>query len=112
MEFKLRTAEAVAVLEFSGRLDAYESPRVAEWLDKAMSREAPRLVVNLAGVNFIDSTGLAKLVQAMKRCRQSGGDLHLSALQQPVRIIFELTRLDKAFQVFATEEDAIAAFGA
>lgn len=110
MEYKSRLAGKVAVLELSGRLDAYESPKVAEWLEKNTSGETPRVVVNLAGIGFIDSTGLAKLVQAMKRCRQRNGDIHLCALQQPVRIIFELTRLDKAFQIYASEDEAIAAF--
>ena len=69
-----------------------------------------QVVVNLAGVNFIDSTGLATLVQGMKHCRQEKGDLRLCGLQQPVRIIFELTRLDKAFEILTDEESAVNSF--
>ena len=51
------------------------------------------------------------LVQGMKRCRERDGDLRLCALQQPVRMIFELTRLDRAFEIYQSEEDAVQAFG-
>jgi anti-sigma B factor antagonist len=45
----------------------------------------------------------------MKHCRAAGGDLYLCHLGQPLRVIFELTRLDKAFDIFATEEQATTA---
>lgn len=67
-------------------------------------------MVNLEQVNFVDSTALATLVQGMKRARQQGGDLYLAHLQPPVRMIFELTRLDKAFAIYASEEEAVRAF--
>ena len=68
--------------------------------------------MNLENVVFVDSTALATLVQAMKRCRQLDGDLRLSNLKQPVRMIFELTRLDRAFEIFNLEEEAVGAFSA
>ena len=97
-----------AVVELSGRFDAYEAPKVREWVDEQLTRDVSRLVVDLAAVTFIDSTALAVLVQGMKRSRQQGGDLVLCGLQQPVRIIFELTRLDKAFRIYATRADVFA----
>src|ERR671929_137943 len=69
------------------------------WLEEAADKPPAHVVVNLAGVKFVDSTALAALVRSMKRCRQQGGDLHLCGLQQPVRIIFELTRLDRAIEI-------------
>lgn len=110
MDLKPRSSGDIAVLELAGRFDAYEAPSVAEWLREAASSPPARLVVDLSGVNFVDSSGLATLVQGMKRCRQQNGDLHLCSLQQPVRIIFELTRLDKAFAIFDKPEEAVDAF--
>ncbi len=98
-----------AVVKLGGRFDAYEAPRVREWVDEQLTRGISKLVVDLEEVTFIDSTALAVLVQGMKRSRQQGGDLFLCGLQQPVRIIFELTRLDKAFHIYATRADALAA---
>jgi anti-sigma B factor antagonist len=110
MEMKQLEAEQVAILELTGRFDAYVAPPIADWLDKATNAAPARIIVNLAKVNFIDSTGLATLVQGMKRSRQHGGDLYLCNLQQPVRVIFELTRLNKAIQIFDTPDEALKAF--
>ncbi|GAP64693.1 anti-sigma B factor antagonist [Ardenticatena maritima] len=110
MELKPRYEEGKAMLHLAGRFDAYQAPAVAEWLDDTMKAGTHNIIIDLSGVNFIDSTGLATLVQAMKHARQHGGDLVLCRLQQPVRIIFELTRLDKAFRIFETEEEALAYF--
>lgn len=100
----------VAIMTLSGRFDAHEVPEVRRQLENSTRDSKGKLVLNLSGINFIDSSGLASLVQAMKHCREAGGDLHLSDLGHPVRIIFELTRLDKAFTVFEAEAAAISAF--
>ena len=101
----------VKILTVQGRFDTYNAPPVREWLEEAVRTRPPFIVVNLAGVNFVDSTAMATLVQGMKRCRERDGDLRLCALQQPVRMIFELTRLDRAFEIYQSEEDAVQAFG-
>lgn len=100
----------VAILELAGRFDAYEEPQVKQWLAREAASAPAQLIVNLSEVSFVDSTALATLVQGMKHCREQNGDLYLCHLQQPVRIIFELTRLDKAFKIFTDEAAAIAAF--
>jgi anti-sigma B factor antagonist len=110
MDLKTHTMGSVTVLELAGRFDAYEAPAVNEALEKAVVSPPARVVVDLSGVNFIDSTGLATLVTGMKHCRQKEGDLYLCCLQQPVRIIFELTRLDKAFQLLGDRQAAVSAF--
>jgi anti-sigma B factor antagonist len=108
MEIQTRKQDAVTVFELTGRFDAYEVPRLMEALEAPAQENEAKLLVNLSAVNFIDSSGLAALVQYMKRCREHGGDLRLSNLMQPVRIIFELTRLDKAFAIFPDETAALA----
>ena len=112
MEMKVRSEKGVSILELAGRFDAYATPSVVEWLNETAATPPANIVVNLAQVHFIDSTGLATLVQGMKRCRQNGGDLRLCHLQQPVRIIFELTCLDRAFQIFEDEVGALESFHA
>lgn len=111
MKMKWRAIAKIAVLEPVSRFDAHEAPAVVEALEDAQKAGFKDAVVNLNQVNFMDSTALAALVQGMKRCRQAGGDLHLCCLQQPVRIIFELTRLDKAFDIYETESEALRALG-
>jgi len=105
-----RSVGDIVIIELSGRFDAYEVPKLTEWFDG--KPDAKNVVVNLAGVTFIDSSGLATLVKMLKRCRQNNGELGLSNLQQAVLIIMELTRLDKAFDIYDTEAEAIQAIEA
>lgn len=100
---------SVDVVLLKGRFDAHEVAPINVWLDEQIKHNNVNLIVNLEGVNFIDSTALSTLVRGLKHCREKKGDLHLCSLQQPVRVIFELTRLDKAFDIFATEEEALKA---
>lgn len=105
-----RTVGDVAVLALTGRFDAYTAKEAKSWLENATKNDPARIVVNLEDVTFVDSTALATLVQGMKHSRQKNGDLRLCNLQQKVRIIFELTRLDRAFEIFAGEDEAVRAF--
>lgn len=110
MALTTRTHGTINVLELSGRFDAHMAPSVKTWQDSHASEA--NVVINLAGVHFVDSTALATLVRGMKHCRQQGGDLRLCGVQQPVRIIFELTKLDKAFAIYPNEDAALSSFSA
>lgn len=108
MNITHRPTGTVDVLALEGRFDAYEVPQFNRWFDE--HGEQVRVIVNLSGVGFVDSSGLASLVRSLKHCRQKGGDLYLCSTQQPVRIIFELSRMDKAFKIFEDESAALGAF--
>lgn len=110
MSFTTHTHDDVAVIEISGRFDAQTAPPVAEWLEHIAATTPGRVVVNLADTSFLDSSALAVLVRAVKRCRMRGGDVRLCGVQPSVRLIFELTRLDQAFDMFAEEEEAVRSF--
>jgi anti-sigma B factor antagonist len=110
MDMKTRLSGDVNVVELAGRFDTNTVPPVAAWLDQVTSTPNARVLVNLANTTFVDSTALATLVQALKRCQQVKGDLFLCGMRRPVYMIFELTRLDKAFNIFVDEEHAIKAF--
>jgi anti-sigma B factor antagonist len=110
MTLEPRLSGNVEVLALSGRFDARTAPAVQKRLAQAMAASPVHLVINLEHVEFIDSTALSTLVQAMKQARQTAGDVHLCGLHQPVRIIFELTRLDKVFEIYPSEAEAIEGF--
>lgn len=99
---------AIYIVSLKGRFDAFETPQFAKWLEAYVTSDQKHVVVDLGGVEFIDSSGLAALVKGLKRCRELGGEQLLCNLQQSVVIIFELTRLDKAFKIFDTVPKAIA----
>lgn len=99
----------VQVVELQGRLDAHQGSEVDHILAEA-GRATKYTVVNLSKVQFIDSTGLSVLIKGMRYHRENQSHLVLCELQQPVRIIFELTRMDKMFTIYPTENDALQAF--
>ena len=109
MQVHVSQLNTVTLLALTGRFDAYSAPAIEVKL-KSVSEQAPAYaIVDLSGVNFVDSTGLAILVQGMKRCRQHNGDVYICGVQQPVRIIFELTRFDTVFKMFSTQAAAVEA---
>jgi anti-sigma B factor antagonist len=99
----------VSVISVVGRFDAYNATDFKSALQSALT-QTRNVIVNMADISFMDSTALATLVQGMKHCRQQGGDLRLCSPQEAVRIIFELTRLDKAFSMYDAETTAVASF--
>lgn len=107
MNITHRTYNTVEILELTGRFDAYEVPNVTQWFENHPG--VNHVAINLQGVDFIDSSGLSCLVKFLKRCRKNGGDMCIYNIQRPVMIIFELTRLDKAFNIFDDEISALNA---
>ncbi len=110
MEINVRSAENVKILELAGRFDTYTADTARQSIEQAMAEEPANIVVNLEKVDFADSTALATLVHGLKRSRELQGDLRLCHLQQSVRMVFELTRLDRFFEIFAREDEAVQAF--
>lgn len=87
------------VIALAGRFDAHEADSFKAQLMEKIDGGQPNLGVDLSDVNFLDSTALAALTSGMKRCREVGGDLVLIAPSNPVQVILELTRLDRAFTI-------------
>jgi len=110
MEITERHIDDVQILELSGRFDISTADSVLQWIDTMTETPPAKIVINMTQVSFVDSTGLSTLVQGTKQSREQNGDLFICGLQQSVRIIFELTRLDKYFEIFPAEGDAVAAF--
>ena len=71
---------------------------------------ARRVLIDFSSTGYIDSSGLGALVSLSKRIREQGGALRLAGLNDDLRTLFELTRLDTLFQVHATRADALAGF--
>ena len=98
------------VLALEGEIDLHESPAVREKLNPLIDAKLPRIVVDLSGVSYIDSSGLALFIEAMQRIQGYGGKFALCGLTATVRTIFEIARLDQVFQIF--QDKAAAQAGA
>jgi len=105
-----QTDAGVTVLAPSGRLDVAGAPMLKEAIGEAVKNGQPRLVIDMEGVSFVDSTGLGSVIAALKLVRSSKGDLRLAAPNQQVRVVLELTTLDRVFPYFATVDEALSGF--
>lgn len=97
------------VLPLEGEIDLHVSPNVTASLQLLIAKKPKRLVVDLAKVSYIDSSGLAALIEGMQNVQQYGGGFALASLQEPVRTIFEIARLDQVFRIYPDVNAALAA---
>jgi anti-sigma B factor antagonist len=97
------------VLPLDGEIDLHVSPNVAESLRAIIRKRPKRLIVDLARVSYIDSSGLAVLIEAMQNVQTYGGKFAVAGLGQDVRTIFEIAKLDQVFRIFPDVDAALAA---
>jgi anti-sigma B factor antagonist len=101
--------DASNVLPLDGEIDLHVSPRVAGALGAMIEQKPPRLVVDLSNVTYIDSSGLAVLIEGMQNVEAYGGRFILAGIQENVKPIFEIARLDQVFLIFPHVDAALAA---
>jgi anti-anti-sigma factor len=97
------------ILPLKGEIDMHVSPRIATELDALIRDKPEKLVVDLSRVSYIDSSGLAVLINGMQKVEAYRGKLYLVGMCETVRIIFETLRLDQAFRIRSDVGDALAA---
>ena len=95
------------VLVVEGEINFNSSPDFSKAFLKVLDSKAQKAVINLAGVAYVDSSGLATLVEAHQKIKNIGGRLKLASLTPKVKSLFEMTKLEKLFEIYATEEDAL-----
>jgi anti-sigma B factor antagonist len=96
------------VLILSGEIDLHRSPEVKAQLQPLIVAKAPRIFIDLTGVTYMDSSALAVFIEALQRVIAYGGKFGLFGLQESVRNIFEIARLDQVFQIYPDEAAALA----
>lgn len=109
MEQKFQMQEDVGILEISGRLDATNTWELKSKFPEYLS-QTNRFVLNLEGLEFIDSTGLGGIVSCLKSASESGGDVKIAMLQAKPRMVFEITRAHKIFDIYDEVNSAIDSF--
>ena len=100
----------VTVVAPTGRLDVAGAPALKDAISEVVKNGPPRVVIDMEGISFVDSTGLGSVIAALKQIRSSQGDLRLAAPNQQVRVVLELTTLDRVFPYFSTVEEALTGF--
>jgi anti-sigma B factor antagonist len=106
---EIRASDGHLVVTLLGELDVVDATAVAAALMTAADRE-PRIVVDLASLEFIDVSGMAALVRARKHARRAGGDLLLAAPRPRLLRLLSVPSLAYGFSVFASAEEAASGF--
>jgi anti-sigma B factor antagonist len=98
-----------AVLTVTGEVDVATAPQLRQEAVRLTTGGQANLVMDLSGVDFLDSTGLGVIVGVLKRARTHGGELAIAGAENHVRKVFDITRISDVLPMFATVEEACAA---
>jgi anti-sigma B factor antagonist len=96
------------VVQLEGEIDLHVSPEVSKALRTAVAKKPKVLVVDLAKVTYLDSSGLAVLIEGMQKVQEYGGKFALASVQESVKHILDIARLDQVFQIFPDVDSAMA----
>ncbi len=110
MQINVEEKNGISVFRMEGDIDINTSPEVKKSLDQAISAKKDKIVINLGKVGYVDSSGLATLVEILKNLRGYGGKLKLTNLSPKVMGLFEITKLNKLFDIADGEENALNSF--
>ena len=110
MSVKLESKNGLMVCNIRGEIDINSSPSIKKAFDNLISKKTPKVVINLSQVTYVDSSGLATLVEILKNMRPYGGRMRLTNLSSKIKSLFEITKLEKLFEIMADEEEAISTF--
>ncbi len=110
MSFTINKQGDVSVVEVDGQLIVGNRQELKQKMLEALDGGARKIVVDFTKTGYIDSSGLGVLVSLSKKIREQGGELRLAALNEDLRTLFELTKLDTLFQIADTRDQALASF--
>ena len=109
MQIATRQTEGRVILDVSGDIDLANSPAMRKMLlGEIKEKRTPKVLLNLRSVRYIDSSGIASLVEGLKASRDLGSRLILYGLSPAVREVMELSRLQRIFEIYDNEEQALA----
>lgn len=110
IKLSTRQQGEVTILDLRGDITLFNSPEIRKALMALLrDQRVPQLFVNMTGVKYVDSSGIASLVEGLKIARDLGSRFLLYGLSKPAITVLELTHLLRVFEVHGTEEEALAA---
>ena len=109
LSLSTRAERGRTVVEVIGEIDVYTAPKLREQLAELVDSGRHDIVVDMQGVEFLDSTGLGVLVGGLKRVKQHDGSMNLVCTQERILKIFRITGLTKVFPIHGSVPDAISA---
>ena len=108
MKHEVIKKQGASIVVLKGDVDLESSPAAREVLLKSVEG-AGKVLVDLSSVTYIDSSGVASLVEALQAAKRNGGRFALVAASDPTRRVLELARLDKVFTIYTTVDEGLKA---
>jgi anti-sigma B factor antagonist len=105
-----KSPQGVTVVQVDGQLIVGNRHELKDLIQSALDRGDRRLLIDFSHTGYIDSSGLGALVSISKKVREAGGELRLSGLNDDLRSLFELTKLDTLFDIAETPDQALTSF--
>jgi anti-sigma B factor antagonist len=109
MQITERSEQDIPVVSITGDIDLESSPKLREFLKPKSSKKTPALLLDFTGVNYIDSSGLATLIEYYQAVQGFKGKLALACLSPRVKNVFEIVRLEQIFSLYPDIPTALAA---
>jgi anti-sigma B factor antagonist len=110
MTFSIKKHDGVVVVDVDGQLIVSNRQELKQKLLEELERGGKKFLIDFAKTGYIDSSGLGVLVSLSKKIREQGGELRLANLNDDLKTLFELTKLDTLFQIAETRERALQSF--
>ncbi len=108
MQIAARRLDKITIFDISGDIDLATSPELRKGLLRELRElRTPRVVLNLKSVRYIDSSGVASLVEALKASRDVGSRLILFGLNRTVRDVLQLSKLARIFEIYEDEAQSV-----
>ena len=107
MKVSVRNEDEATVIDCTGEVDLYSSPQLREALLREMRGAKANVLLNLTGVSYIDSSGIATLVEGLQLSQRTQTRFGLYGLRNNARSVLELARLTRVFAIFADEQEAL-----
>lgn len=112
MKIETRTVGEITIMDFSGQITLGEGTKeVRDAVRSILDQGGNKIILNLGGVNYIDSSGVGELVSTFASVTNKGGQLRLVHLTKRIKEMLTITKLLTVFQSFEDEQAAIASFG-
>jgi anti-sigma B factor antagonist len=102
-----RVVDGVAIVSVSGEVDKNSSPKVRDTLVPLFAERLTAVVVDLSGVTYIDSSGIATLTEGLQLSHRGGIAFRLTGMPQEIKEVFEVARLAGIFEIYDTPDEAL-----
>jgi anti-sigma B factor antagonist len=110
MSFDVKKQDDITIIDVEGQLIVGNRQELKQKVLEELEGGARKFMVDFSNTGYIDSSGLGVLVSLSKKIREQGGELRLANLNEDLRTLFELTKLDTLFHIAADRQEALTSF--